>query len=200
MLYIIAWLLLWPVRQKCRATGLENLKGVFGHPCIVIANHVDIFDPWKIGIQMPLRQPIHWVAKKELTSFRANYRECTGEYGHSLPVAAIRSLLTVMIVSLSLTIPTTRQKKSAAAPETRQLYRLLKMNQTIGIFPEGGLGTEEVKNGFFRLAQKTGAVIVPVKIQQGWHVQFLPPLEASHCSRDQHDEHAEMIMSLILSK
>ncbi len=198
MFYLIAWFLFWPVRWRCRAEGLEHFYSIAGRPCIVIANHKDIFDPWKIGIQVPWRYPVRWVAKEELLSFRANYWECRKEYQHLPLIAALRAMATVVIVRFSLTIPTARKIKpgSGAAPEKRKLYRLLKQGKMIGIFPEGGIGANlEIKSGFFKIAKTTGAVIIPVKIHDGWHVQFMPPIEAAQCSRDEIEYYAQQIIT-----
>lgn len=198
MFYFIAWLFFWPVRLLCRAEGLEHFYGIAGRPCIIIANHKDICDPWKIGIQMPWRYPVRWVAKEELFSFRANYRECTEDYGHAPLIAALRAIMTVVIVRFSLTIPTAREVKpgSGAAPEKRKLYRLLKQKKIIGIFPEGGIGvSSDIKSGFFKIAKTTGAVIMPVKIHDGWHVQFMPPIVPEQCSRREIAQCADNIVA-----
>ncbi len=179
MLYCIAWLLLQPLRLLYKAYGRDNMSVCKNNACIVVANHVDIFDPWKIGPHYSRK--IVWFCKEELYSFECTYEECKREYKHSHCIAWLRAKFTVWLVKNSSTIPVDREnpKSSTNRRAMVQAMKLLKRGGVLGIFPTGKVGSasySEINTIFWKFAYKSGASVVPVLIGKN-NITFLKPVK-----------------------
>lgn len=138
-------------------------------PLIIVLNHKDIFDPWKISPLLRLNLPIYWFSKKELYSAR----DIHDEYADKIKIPGVAWVLAFFIkfiVTYSLTIPVDRESNGSRINRLaiKKAGEVLDKGKAVGIFGEGGLGREgEVRPIFVGLAKKYQVPILPVKIEKG---------------------------------
>src|SRR6478609_2617327 len=152
-LYLLARAILQPaflIWLRLSRTGREHLRGIKGG-LIVASNHRSFLDPFVIGVTLPWRRPMQYVAKVELFE-----RRWQG-----------------WLLSRCGAFPIRRGQSDETAMETARLA--LERGGTICIFPEGtrirsgSLGTP--KRGVGRLSLETGAAVVPVAAHGTEHVR-----------------------------
>jgi glycerol-3-phosphate dehydrogenase (NAD(P)+) len=159
VLYVIARAILQPafwIWFRLSRTGREHLRGIQGG-LIVASNHRSFLDPFVIGVTLPWRRPMQYVAKVELFE-----RRWQG-----------------WILSRVGAFPIRRGQSDETAMETART--VLERGGTICIFPEGtrirsgSLGTP--RRGVGRLALETGAAVVPIAahgseyVRRGWRIR-----------------------------
>ncbi|MDR3563910.1 MAG: lysophospholipid acyltransferase family protein [Negativicutes bacterium] len=126
---------------RLRVTGLENMPS---GGCIVASNHISLWDPPLIGCALPVRRPIHFMAKEEL--FR-------------IPIFS-------WVITQLQAFPVRRGAADRNA--IRAAIQLLSDGEIVGMFPEGTrsktgrLGTAQP--GLGMLAVKAGVPIIPVAL------------------------------------
>jgi len=128
-------------RANCRVRG----------PLIIASNHRSFLDPFAIGISLPWRRPLHYVAKVEL--FEKRWQG--------------------WILSRLGAYPIRRGESDEEAMRTSRM--ILERGGAICIFPEGTRiragSLAEPKRGVGRLALETGAAVVPVAVVGSEHVR-----------------------------
>lgn len=140
--YYVFRTLLYPVALTFRPTiyGKENIPETGG--VIIASNHRNRADP---GFAcMSTRRVVHFLAKKELHDSRFAW-----------------------FFRMAGTIPVDRGVHGTGVMETAE--EMLRQGEVIGIYPEGTRNKtadpiQPLKYGAVRLAQKTGAPIVPLAI------------------------------------
>ena len=158
-MYLAARAILQPafwIWFRLSRTGREHLRGIDGG-LIVPSNHRSFLDPFVIGVTLPWRRPMQYVAKVELFE-----RRWQG-----------------WLLSRFGAFPIRRGQSDEAAMETARV--VLDRGGTICIFPEGtrirsgSLATP--RRGVGRLALETGAAVVPVAVygtecvRRGWRIR-----------------------------
>src|SRR5436190_62922 len=153
ILYGLARLVLEPaffVWLRLSRTGREHLRGIRGG-LIVTSNHRSFLDPFVIGVTLPWRRPMQYVAKVELFE-----RRWQG-----------------WLLSRVGAFPIRRGQSDETAMETARLA--LARGGTICIFPEGARirsgSPATPKRGVGRLALETGAAVVPIAVHGSEHVR-----------------------------
>ncbi|MDP3486479.1 MAG: lysophospholipid acyltransferase family protein [Bacillota bacterium] len=111
-------------------------------PLIICSNHVHNFDP--IIVAMGVKREIRFMAKAEMFSWPIlGY---IAKHGRAFPV----------------------KRGGADIQAIKQAIQILKANEVLGIFPEGTRSKtgemKELNQGVAMLAERTGAVILPVAI------------------------------------
>ena len=164
MLYYVAWVILWPIRLFVKCEGRQNVPrdGLM----IVVSNHNWSLDPYKIGPFLPFKTVIRWLAKKELYSAGALYEEYLSKTGTKF-LAWTLAFSVSFVVRHSATIKVDRDQPKSRVNRlaVKEALDLLRKNQTIGVFGEGGTNRRgEVHPIFVNLARKSGARIIPVKL------------------------------------
>lgn len=127
-----------------------------GTPLVVAAKHVSNLDPFLVARALPPGRFLQFMAKKEL-------------FG---PVIG-------PIISAGGSFPVDRETNDVGA--IRNSLRILARGGTVGIFPEGTRGGQELHGGVALIAAKARAPILPVGLsRQGrrWVVRFGEPLPA----------------------
>lgn len=125
-----------------------------GTPLVVASNHVSGLDPFLVARALPPGRHLQFMAKKELF----------------LPLIG-------WIIRTGGSFPVDRSGNDVGA--VRTALRILKMNGTVGIFPEGTRGGHELQGGVALIAAKGRAPILPAGIsRQGkrWLVRFGPAI------------------------
>jgi 1-acyl-sn-glycerol-3-phosphate acyltransferase len=144
------FLLLMRLLFRIEHHGWERIPA--NGPLLIISNHVTYFDPFWIGVRC--YRAIRFIAWDKLFGF-APARMLFRWFG-AFPV--------------SLTNPESSAYKQALG--------VLQRGEALVMFPEGGRADPgrlmPFKEGFARLALRTGATIVPVVIQGGEHVWGRP--------------------------
>src|SRR3954454_3989158 len=158
-MYLIARAILQPaflIWLRLSRTGREHFRGVKGG-LIVASNHRSFLDPFVIGVTLPWRRPMQYVAKVELFE-----RRWQG-----------------WLLSRVGAFPIRRGQSDETAMQTARM--VLDRGGTICIFPEGtrirsgSLATP--RRGVGRLALETGASVVPVAVhgfehvRRGWRIR-----------------------------
>ncbi|MGH2964281.1 MAG: 1-acyl-sn-glycerol-3-phosphate acyltransferase [Solirubrobacterales bacterium] len=146
LIYAVARAILTPaflIWLRLSRTGREHLRGIKGG-LIVASNHRSFLDPFVIGVTLPWRRPMQYVAKVEL--FERRWRG--------------------WILSRVGAFPIRRGQSDDTAMETARI--VLERGGTVCIFPEGtrirsgSLATP--KRGVGRLALETGAAVAPLAV------------------------------------
>jgi glycerol-3-phosphate dehydrogenase (NAD(P)+) len=139
-------LLIW-FRLARHGRAHARLRG----PLIIASNHRSFLDPFAIGVSLPWRRPLHYVAKVELFERR----------WHG------------WILSRLGAYPIRRGEADEEAMTTSRM--ILERGGAICIFPEGTRiragSLAEPKRGVGRLALETGAAVVPVAVVGSEHVR-----------------------------
>ena len=162
MLSHIAWLILQPLNFFLATRGLENIQDLKRQGIVLVSNHIGVTDPWRIGSLLPFHLGgVYWLSAVELFSFKEAFCLFSKDTGKIR--AFFIASFSVILVNFSLTLPVDRSSTNRKA--ISQVSKLLKNNNIVGIFPEGGLDRKgEANSVFVRLAMKTNSVILPVKI------------------------------------
>ncbi|KJR43029.1 1-acyl-sn-glycerol-3-phosphate acyltransferase [Candidatus Magnetoovum chiemensis] len=169
MVYYILWLMLQIIKRFLfnKIEGLENIPKK-KMPLIVVANHINDLDPFRIGAFAHLNNPFHWFAKKELFSVKETYNDYIKKI--KIPfITRLFSLIVVYVTKRCRTIPVDRNNDGSRINRLAILKakELLTKNSAIGIFGEGGIGRQgQARPVFVSLAKKTGALILPVKVEK----------------------------------
>jgi glycerol-3-phosphate dehydrogenase (NAD(P)+) len=158
VLYLLARLVLQPaflIWLRLARHGREHAK-VKG-PLIVAANHRSFLDPFVIGVTLPWRRPLHYVAKVEL--FEKRWQG--------------------WILSRLGAFPIRRGASDEDAMTTSRM--ILERGGAVCMFPEGTRiragSLAEPKRGVGRLALETGAAVLPVavcgteQVRRGWRIR-----------------------------
>lgn len=141
--------------MRVEVHGREHVPAP-GTPLVVAAKHVSGLDPFLVARALPPGRFLQFMAKKEL-------------FG---PVIG-------PIISAGGSFPVDRETNDVGA--IRNSLRILARGGTVGIFPEGTRGGQELHGGVALIAAKARAPILPVGLsRQGrrWVVRFGEPLSA----------------------
>lgn len=155
---LVVWALNLPVAlagMSLEVHGEEHVPPL-GTPLVVAANHVSALDPFLVAKALPAGRHLQFMAKKELF----------------VPVVG-------WIIRTGGSFPVDRAGNDVGAVKTA--VRILQAGGTLGIFPQGHRGGEEMHGGVALIAAKGRAPIVPVGIHKEgkrWIVRFGPPLTA----------------------
>jgi 1-acyl-sn-glycerol-3-phosphate acyltransferase len=153
VMYVVARAILQPAMLlwlRLSRTGREHFRGIDGG-LIVASNHRSFLDPFVIGVSLPWRRPMQYVAKVELFE-----RRWQG-----------------WLLSRLGAFPIRRGQSDEIAMKTADI--VLDRGGTICIFPEGtrirsgSLATP--RRGVGRLALESGAAVVPVAVHGSEHVR-----------------------------
>lgn len=131
-------------RYHLTAEGREHLPRR-GTPLIVVSNHNGRRDP--VEINLVLRRPVHYMAKKESFDPRNGLFEC-------------------LMVRLFGAYPVDRERPGPEVIRTTE--KLLDSGECVGVFPEGtrfpDTSLHPFEDGAAYIAWKTGAAILPVAV------------------------------------
>lgn len=178
---------------KKYVTGLENIPN--DRPCVFVANHQSYYD---IPVMLTsLDAPHALMAKAEIKKIPL--------------VSSWMANLGCLFVD--------RGDARAAMTTLKQGEELIRQGRSITIFPEGTRSTDgqlgEFKGGSFRIATKTGACLIPVRIEGTrnimenngffWmrpgkvQVHILQPVETKGLSKEEQKQLPEKVRGLILA-
>jgi glycerol-3-phosphate dehydrogenase (NAD(P)+) len=158
VLYLLARLILQPlilVWFRLARYGREHARE--RGPLLVAANHRSFLDPFVIGVTLPWRRPLHYVAKVEL--FEKRWQG--------------------WLLSRLGAFPVRRGESDEEAMATAM--GVLERGGAVCIFPEGTRirsgSLASPKRGVGRLALESGAAVVPIavlgteRVRRGWRVR-----------------------------
>ncbi|WP_339094201.1 lysophospholipid acyltransferase family protein [Deinococcus sp. VB343] len=127
-----------------------------GTPLVVAANHQSALDPFLIARALPPGRFLQFMAKRELF----------------VPVIGD-------IIRAGGSFPVDRDGSDVKAIRTS--LRILKANGTVGIFPQGTRGGQEIHGGAALIAARGRAPILPAGISRDgkrWVIRFGEPIAA----------------------
>ncbi|GGI78304.1 1-acyl-sn-glycerol-3-phosphate acyltransferase [Deinococcus wulumuqiensis R12] len=127
-----------------------------GTPLVVAANHQSALDPFLIARALPPGRFLQFMAKRELF----------------VPVIGD-------IIRAGGSFPVDRDGSDVKAIRTS--LRILKANGTVGIFPQGTRGGQEIHGGAALIAARGRAPILPAGISRDgrrWVIRFGEPISA----------------------
>lgn len=127
-----------------------------GTPLVVAANHVSGLDPFLVARALPPGRFLQFMAKRELF----------------VPLIG-------QIIRAGGSFPVDRSTNDVAAIRTS--VRLLGKGGTVGIFPQGTRGGEELRGGVALIAARGRAPILPAGVSRDgrrWVVRFGEPIAA----------------------
>ncbi|OFW59735.1 MAG: hypothetical protein A2Y75_05010 [Candidatus Solincola sediminis] len=148
---MIRFLIGWPI---FRVVAIPYHYGYSGYqnvprkePLLVVSNHISRKDP--VGINLALRRPVRFMAKKEAFEWRNSIFEC-------------------LMVRIFFAYPVDRERPG---PDSiRRTIAYLENNECVGIFPEGTRHQDgklhTFTNGAAYFAWKTGVKVLPVGITE----------------------------------
>ena len=142
--YRLCYLIIGPILLFFRPIAVHGKENLISGAAVVCANHSAMIDPFLVALSFNVDSPIHVLAKEEL--FR-------------IPVVAffLRKLGKISV-----------DRKKADISSVKASINYLKNNEKILIFPEGtrAMAHNEVvaKSGAIRIAERTGAPVIPVYI------------------------------------
>jgi len=130
---------------RFRYTGSENAPRK--EPLLVVSNHISRKDP--VPINLALKRPVHYMAKKEAFDPR-------------------NSIFEYLMVRIFFAYPVDRERPGPEA--IRRTIEFLDKGECVGIFPEGTRYDDEVLHPFTHgaayFAWKTEAVLLPIGITE----------------------------------
>ena len=132
----ISWALL-KVFFRMKVTGREYVpkKG----PLVVVANHDSFLDPFVVGTSLMKRHVTFlaapWLLSRRVTNWFVQRVGAVQAYGDGSEVSSLRGSI-----------------------------RLLQNGGTVGLFPQGGIGRDEISGGAVFMALKGNAPILPLRI------------------------------------
>ncbi len=139
-IYALVWL---PIHFYCRVK-IANAQNVPDGPAVICANHSSWIDPLLLSFGVGRDRVVHYMCKKEL-------------FDNPILAKALASAGSFPV-----------DRGSADITAIRTAAGFLKEGKMIGIFPEGTRTTGDdgvaAKTGAVRLAEMTGAPILPVYI------------------------------------
>lgn len=156
--HLVVWALNLPVTlsgMRLEVEGQENVPPP-GTPLVVAANHMSGLDPFLVAKALPKGRFLQFMAKKELF----------------MPIVG-------WFIRTGGSFPVNREGNDVGA--VRTAVRVLKEKGTVGIFPQGHRGGEEMHGGVALIAAKGRAPILPVGIRREgrrWIIRFGTPLPA----------------------
>ncbi len=125
-----------------RVEGRENV--IPEGPVVIVSNHRHWADPLCLGAAF--RRPIHYMSKKEL-------------FAKPLAGAILRKVGAVPV----------DRESGGNVNMLKTMMSLLRNNEVIGVFPEGtrslGSGLKPFKDGAFVIAERAGAFLQPVALE-----------------------------------
>jgi len=137
---------------RLRIHGVKNIPG--RKPFIICSNHIKWIDPATVGVAIPARYRIRFMAKKELFNI----------------------LIFSFIVRMAGAFPVNREQADYGA--IKKAFQLLKEGHVLGLFPEGSRSKDgklqKAQNGAALIAVRSGVPVVPVAIVGPY--RFLKPL------------------------
>jgi glycerol-3-phosphate dehydrogenase (NAD(P)+) len=158
VLYLVARLLVQPallIWLRLSRHGREHAR--IRGPLLIAANHRSFLDPFVIGVTLPWRRPIQYVAKVEL--FEKRWQG--------------------WILSRLGAFPIRRGESDEEAMATSRIA--LERGGAVCIFPEGTRtragSLAQSKRGVGRLALETGAAVLPIavhgteRVRRGWRIR-----------------------------
>lgn len=129
-----------------KTSGKENIDRKRNY--VIVANHFSYLDILSLNVQVPLY--FRFVAKHELAK---------------IPL--------FKIFFKTIDIPINRSSRTSGAQAYQRCIRALRNGASIGIFPEGKIGTtvptmSRFKGGAIKMAVETDTPILPVTILDNW--------------------------------
>jgi 1-acyl-sn-glycerol-3-phosphate acyltransferase len=146
------------IRYRYRYSGYENVPRK--EPLLVVSNHISRKEP--VAINLALKRPVRFMAKKEAFDWRNGIFEC-------------------LMVRIFFAYPVDRERPG---PESiRRTVSFLDNNECVGIFPEGTRFEDNklhpFTNGAAYFAWKTGVQVLPVGVSEvkgrDYHVNIGKP-------------------------
>lgn len=138
---------------RLRVFGMENVPN--RKPFIICSNHIRWIDPVTIGVALPARYDIKFMAKKEL--FKNPFIGYLFRQVGAFPV----------------------NRDDADFGAIKWSYQILKEGHVLGLFPEGSRSSsgqlQKAYNGAALIAVRSGVPILPVAVEGPY--RFLKPLK-----------------------